>query len=112
MPPYSHAHTLSARFFPHEVADLSIVLDYMSRSEILWRDQYYWTLRYVILLWLSLICMLPFDLSQFDEEDQKGQTASKIEDIANSNLSRAGVEREAAGILLARLYSRCVGLRY
>lgn len=84
----------------------------MSRSEILWRDQYYWTLRYVILLWLSLICMLPFDLAQFDEEDQKGQTASKIEEIAKSNLSRAGVEREAAGILLARLYTRYVGSRH
>lgn len=74
------------------------------------QDQYYWSLRYVMLLWLSLICMLPFDLSQFDEEDQAGRTAAQIEEIAKSNLSRAGVERDAAAILLARLYTRYIEL--
>lgn len=100
--------SFSARFFPHEVADLSIVLGYISRTEILWKDQYYWALRYALLLWLSLICMLPFDLSQFDDEGQEGQTAGRIQDIGRSNLSRAGVERDAAAILLARSYTRCV----
>ena len=59
-----------------------------------------------MLLWLSLICMLPFDLAQFDEPDSIGKTARDLEDIAKSHLSKAGVEREGAAIMLARLYAR------
>ena len=32
-----------------------------------------WALRYVVLLWISLICMIPFDLVQFDEPDKLGE---------------------------------------
>ncbi|KAL4251881.1 Tubulin-folding cofactor D [Abortiporus biennis] len=94
------------RFFPHEIADLSIVLEYLTFSGGLPQTQRAWPLRYVLLLWLSLICMLPFDLEQFDEPGHQGQTASRIETLAQSHLDKAGIERDGAAVFLARLYTR------
>lgn len=94
------------RFFPHEIADLSIALDYILMQDGPTRKISQWALRYVVLLWLSLICMIPFDLAQFDEAEQVGQTANTIESLAKGFLGYAGLEREGAAILLSRLYLR------
>ncbi|KZT73795.1 ARM repeat-containing protein [Daedalea quercina L-15889] len=95
-----------SRFFPHEIADLTIALEYMllpnSPALVRWN----WSLRYVVLLWLSLVCMIPFDLEQFDESDCTGETAEKLESLGKKHLNNAGLERDAAAILLARLYMR------
>jgi hypothetical protein len=64
-----------------------------------------WALRYAVLLWLSLICIIPFDLAQLDE-DADGETADALEGLARPLLGRAGLERDAAALLLARLYMR------
>ena len=50
--------------------------------------------------------MIPFDLEQFDETDRAGETAEKLESLGRKHLNNAGLEREAAAILLARLYVR------
>lgn len=97
---------LSVRFFPHEIADLSIVLDYLLMPSGPVNEPSQWALRYIVLLWLSLICMIPFDLAQFDEEDSIGKTAETIESIAKTYLGRAGLERESAALTLSRLYTR------
>lgn len=96
----------SARFFPHEIEDLSIALDFLSKNESIVQQPEQWPLRYIMLLWLSLICRLPFDLAQFDEPETVGKTASDLEAVAKTYLDKAGVEREGAAILLARLYAR------
>jgi tubulin-specific chaperone D len=101
----------SVRFFPHEVADLPIVLDYMLAPNTPAQVPTNWSLRYVFLLWLSLICMIPFDLAQFDDGDHIGQTAASIEALAKGFLGNAGLEREGAAILLSRLYMRYTDLR-
>lgn len=95
-----------ARFFPHEIADLSIVLNFFHDANSPAHEPSRWPLRYVTLLWLSLICMLPFDLVQFDEPESLGKTASDIESVAKAYLDKAGIEREGAAILLSRLYAR------
>lgn len=69
------------------------------------REPDQWALRYAVLLWLALICMIPFDLAQFDE-GADGETADALEALARPFLSRAGLEREASALLLARLYMR------
>ncbi|KAL1744501.1 armadillo-type protein [Schizophyllum fasciatum] len=94
------------RFFPHEVPDLTIAIDYMTRDGSPTQDASQWALRYVVLLWLSLICMIPFDLAQFDEEDHVGRTADILEALGKKYVDRAGLEREGAASLLARLYMR------
>lgn len=65
-----------------------------------------WALRYVVLLWISLVCRIPFDLEQFDEPGHKGRTASMLEATGKLYLDYAGLERDAAAVLLSRLYMR------
>ncbi|KIK69557.1 hypothetical protein GYMLUDRAFT_79682 [Collybiopsis luxurians FD-317 M1] len=93
------------RFFPHQVSDLWIVLGYLDAQDSCAHNSMQWALRYVLLLWLSLVCMLPFDLSQFDE-NENGRTANVIESITKRYLPNAGLERESAAIVLSRFYMR------
>lgn len=71
-------------------------------------SRWHWPVRYVMLLWLYIICLIPFDLAQFDEVDKIGQTAKTLESVAKTYLGAAGLEKEAAALLLSRLYIRCV----
>ncbi len=95
----------TVRFFPHEIADLAVALAF---AQILNRSQSsaMWSTQHVTLLWISLICMIPFDLAQFDEVGKEGQTAATIEAIAKQNLTSSGIVRESAAILLSHLYVR------
>ncbi|EIN12617.1 TBCD protein [Punctularia strigosozonata HHB-11173 SS5] len=93
------------RFFPHEVADLSVAIGYMRLHDET-QGPNEWALRYVVLLWLSLVCMIPFDLAQFDEDGQSGKTARTVESIGKDYLGKAGIDRDAAALLLSRLYMR------
>ena len=71
------------------------------------QDSSQWALRYVVLIWLSLVCMIPFDLTQLDEIDCMGHSAAMIETTGKTFLGKAGLEREGASLLLSRLYMRC-----
>ncbi|EFP90431.2 uncharacterized protein PGTG_16018 [Puccinia graminis f. sp. tritici CRL 75-36-700-3] len=109
------------RFFPHQVQDLSIVISTFglvlpkldsAPSKIVetFSDALLWHFRYILLLWLSLICMIPFDLSRFDKlstlQAQKISTYQYVEKVGWSYLSLPGKEREAAALVLARLMLR------
>ncbi|KDQ25817.1 hypothetical protein PLEOSDRAFT_31767 [Pleurotus ostreatus PC15] len=94
------------KFFPHEIADLSIARDYMLHENGFFHVPSEWELRYIVFLWLSLVCMIPFDLSQFDEVAQRGRTAQIIEEQARGQLHKTGLERDGAALLLSRLYVR------
>ncbi|KAI6114406.1 TBCD protein [Pisolithus sp. B1] len=93
-------------FFPHEIADVTIAIEFMRLPDGPSAEPSQWTLRYVVLLWLSLVCRIPFDLDQFDEDGQIGGTASALESTAMKYLGKAGLEREGAAILLSRFYMR------
>ncbi|KDQ11508.1 hypothetical protein BOTBODRAFT_457108 [Botryobasidium botryosum FD-172 SS1] len=94
------------RFFPHQVSDLPIALGYLLLPNSLAQQSSQWPLRYITLLWLSLICMTPFDLALFDENTSQESTANKLQSIGTMYLDKAGLEREAAALLLSRLYAR------
>ncbi|KAJ6559228.1 TBCD protein [Mycena vulgaris] len=98
----SRGYKTIIRFFPHEVADLALARACMGGVA---RESRQWALRYTVLLWLALICMIPFDLAQFDEHSD-GETADALEGLARGFLNRAGLERDGAALLLARLYTR------
>ncbi|KAI6099571.1 TBCD protein [Pisolithus croceorrhizus] len=93
-------------FFPHEIADVTIAIEFMRLPDGPCAEPSQWTLRYVVLLWLSLVCRIPFDLDQFDEDGQTGGTASALESTAMKYLGKAGLEREGAAILLSWFYMR------
>ncbi|PWN52231.1 ARM repeat-containing protein [Violaceomyces palustris] len=113
-------------FFPHEVFDLLPTVAYLellvsdppeegggSASNLLGKPTS-WELRYILLLWLSLVCMIPFDLTKFDAARTASQspieitttTALRIERIGRSFLSRPGKERDAGAVLLGKLFQR------
>lgn len=100
------AQTLAVRYFPHEVSDLCVVKQYiLSNSQIQKTES--WHLKYLLLLWLSLICMLPFDLARFDEHEP-GETARSLEAIGKIDLEKSGLTREGSSLMLSRLYMRQV----
>ncbi|KAH8114535.1 armadillo-type protein [Phellopilus nigrolimitatus] len=91
-------------YFPHEVSDLSVAMDYMI-SDGPMKEVDGWALRYLVLLWLSLVCTLPFDLARFDS-DGDCETATSLEDIAKIELNKPGMERDGAALMLSKLYMR------
>ncbi|PIL22540.1 hypothetical protein GSI_15229 [Ganoderma sinense ZZ0214-1] len=94
------------KFFPHEIADLTTALDCMTSHKSPIKQTLRWPLRYILLLWLSLVCMIPFDLEQFDEVGKEGQTASKVEGVGKHYLGKAGLDREGSALLLSKFYMR------
>jgi hypothetical protein len=97
-------------FFPHQLSDLEVVLKFMERYRF-HRNNVggHWVVPYLLLLWLSLICRLPFDLANFDDVGStNGLTAQRIEKIGQTHLDKAGVDRDSAALLLSRFFTRCV----
>lgn len=89
---------LPVRFFPHEVTDLSALLRLLEPRETL--QEASWYLRYILLLWLSVACRVPFDLALLPGADEA------ISRITLHWLSEPGKERDGAVALLARYHSR------
>ena len=54
------------KFFPHEVKDLEPVVFYL----VIYREYLmeYWETKYVLLIWLSIIILVPFDLVTIDSK--------------------------------------------
>lgn len=52
---------------PHEVTDLEPVFEFLCKQDIIGSS---WELRYICFIWLSLICMIPFDLKRIDSASQ------------------------------------------
>ncbi|XP_065052344.1 tubulin-specific chaperone D-like [Rhopilema esculentum] len=94
------------RFFTHEVADMEPVLHSLSQQNI--HDFKTWQTRYCLLLWLSIICMIPFDLVRFD--GSSNENGNGIIDSILSNVKKfisvADKSRDAAAYLLAKFLSR------
>ncbi|KAJ9476833.1 Tubulin-specific chaperone D [Pseudozyma hubeiensis] len=100
-------------YFPHEVADLPATLSFLETLQQLCEEDPdsasagCWELRYICLLWLSLICMIPFDLAKFDRSDDSIKTtASRIAAVAEYFIASPGKERDAAAVVLGRLLQR------
>ena len=64
------------QFLPHEINDMEPVLGLLARQKIENSDN--WHTRYMLLLWLSIICMIPFDLSRFDGTGDKDAILQRI----------------------------------
>jgi tubulin-specific chaperone D len=63
---------------PHEINDLEPVLNLLSRQDM--KDYLNWQTRYLLLLWLSIVCMVPFDLERFDDDKSK-KIVNRILDV-------------------------------
>lgn len=103
------------RYFPHQVSDVVPTVNSLlpcletGPGSDVQMVQTSWHLRYILLLWLSLVCMIPFELSKFDVSQPGSpavQTSDEIVRICRHFLSSSGRERDAAAITLAKLFQR------
>ncbi|KAJ3217696.1 hypothetical protein HDU67_007392 [Dinochytrium kinnereticum] len=96
------------RFLTHEAADLEPTLLHLASIPDTFN---LWSIRYMILIWLSLIVMIPFNLSTIDSThvdgvDEGQGIVVRLVDLCKGYLGKPGKESEAAAILLARLLTR------
>ncbi|KFO76294.1 Tubulin-specific chaperone D, partial [Cuculus canorus] len=96
--------------FPHEVGDLQPVLDMLVDQDP--KDSESWETRYMLLLWLSMICLIPFDLARFDgnisseEGHARMPTMDRILQIAKCYLIVSDKARDAAAVLVSKFIVR------
>ncbi|KAF9165644.1 hypothetical protein DFQ26_009656 [Actinomortierella ambigua] len=57
------------KFLPHEVADFEPTFAFFCKQNR--NDHVNWEIRYMLLVWLSLMCMIPFDLKSIDSGASK-----------------------------------------
>jgi len=94
------------KFFPHEAADLEPVLHALQSQD---RQNYKrWHTRYGLLLWLSMLVLVPFDICSIDSglENNDVTLVGALCDLATEYLRDAGPTREAAAVCLASLLKR------
>uniref|UniRef100_A0A6I8SRF3 Tubulin-specific chaperone D n=1 Tax=Xenopus tropicalis TaxID=8364 RepID=A0A6I8SRF3_XENTR len=98
------------RLFPHEVVDVQPVLEMISAQDP--KDHETWETRYMLLLWLSMTCLIPFDLSRLDGNiasdlgPKRKPTMDIILDVAKSYLVVSDKARDAAAVLVSKFITR------
>ncbi|XP_051572413.1 tubulin-specific chaperone D-like [Myxocyprinus asiaticus] len=98
------------QLFPHEVSDVQPVLDLLCRQDP--KDTETWETRYILLLWLSMTCLIPFDLSRLDGNlsTDSGLNRETIMDrilaVAKSFLRVSDKSRDAASVLVSKFVTR------
>eukprot|EP01119_Soliformovum_irregulare_P014237 TRINITY_DN3884_c2_g1_i1.p1 TRINITY_DN3884_c2_g1~~TRINITY_DN3884_c2_g1_i1.p1 ORF type:complete len:1072 (-),score=395.86 TRINITY_DN3884_c2_g1_i1:58-3273(-) len=65
-----------------------------------------WEGRYILLLWLSSIILIPFSLNTIYSESTNGGIIAKLLAISDTYLNNPGKSSEAAGLLVARVLTR------
>ncbi|KAJ1725346.1 hypothetical protein LPJ53_000478 [Coemansia erecta] len=105
------------RFFPHGVVDVEPVFGslWLHSSQL---AKSTWTARYILLIWLSLLAMIPFDIDSIDSgvsslpaldamaESNETSLVGKWIELGMFYLHRPACEMEGAAVMLSRLLSR------
>jgi|JI61114C2RNA_FD_contig_91_1055450_length_1125_multi_2_in_0_out_0_2 hypothetical protein len=101
------------KYFPHEVKDLEPAVAYLVRLRTEQNTQ--WESKYMILLWLSVIILMPFDLATIDSNyieitnDQGEKVHGMIETLLETSkfyLKSSTKMREAASFFLSKMFTR------
>ncbi|KAF4073649.1 hypothetical protein AMELA_G00245720 [Ameiurus melas] len=98
------------QILPHEVSDMQPVLDLLCRQDP--KDTGTWETRYMLLLWLSMTCLIPFDLSRLDggpssdPEQNREPIMDRILSVAKSYLQVGDKSRDAASVLVSKFVTR------
>lgn len=117
------------KFFPHEVTHVEVCMVALQSQDR--TDHQNWETRYILLLWMCQLCLIPFDICSLDstlssvtttddtsrasskghgQEDGGEATQSRlvcdIITISKEHLSESGPTREAAYACLSALFTR------
>lgn len=110
------------KFFPHQVSDLELAVsllekchDKASATSLRQESTGEMEAKCVILLWLSILVLVPFDISSVDSsianssdlgKHELAPLVLKILKFSKDYLSNAGPMRTMAGLLLSKLLTR------
>lgn len=95
---------------PFQVSDFEPVLQLLESQDV--SDSDTWTTRYVLLLWLSIIVMIPFHMSRLDGFDSTSENCvqktvmCRVLDICKSYAIVTDKCRDGAAYLAARFLTR------
>ncbi|EGD78176.1 hypothetical protein PTSG_09052 [Salpingoeca rosetta] len=92
------------RCFSHEATDLILVLERIEAEET--TDHARWQHRYILLLWLALISLLPFDIAVFDEKKGGKTLPQRVLHICTTYLGSPDKGRDGAAQAAGRFFSR------
>ena len=91
------------RYLPHEVEDLEKVVTVLQEQDP--TDNNSWETRYILLLWLSIIVLIPFNMARFDSGEQAPLT-ERLLSLCKRYLSVRDKCREAAASLVSTFLTR------
>jgi tubulin-specific chaperone D len=108
------------RFFPHQVSDLELAVSLLQKchkttsgSSLRQESTGEMETKCVVLLWLYILVLIPFDISTVDSsiESENGAIedvplVEKVVEISKDYLASSGPMRRFSGLLLARLLTR------
>lgn len=110
------------KFFPHQVSDFELAVALLEKCHVAnsvtsLRQESTGEMeaKCVMLLWLSILVLIPFDISSVDssivyanniEADEPPPLVLRILEFSKDYLSNAGPMRTMAGLLLSRLLTR------
>ena len=92
------------RLLPHEAKDVHDVLGLLEAEDP--KAFKNWETRYFLLLWLSVLVLIPFDLARFDSGLNKRPLMIRILDLIKTYLTTNNKCLEAAAFLAARFLTR------
>ncbi|KAG1714374.1 Tubulin-specific chaperone D [Nymphon striatum] len=100
------SHKILVRHLPHEVSDLEPVLALLSSQDPTNASK--WETRYFLLLWLSIIVMIPFNMSRFDNDttESTGSVKNRLFEIAKIYLCVSDKCRDVAAFFVSKFVSR------
>ncbi|KAG9452420.1 hypothetical protein H6P81_005324 [Aristolochia fimbriata] len=116
-------HKTVTKFFPHQVSDLELAVsllekchDAATKESLRQESTGEMETKCVVLLWLSVLVLIPFDISSVDTSlstvgsSDRGQEPSplvvRLLRFCKDYLSNAGPMRRISGLLLSRLLTR------
>eukprot|EP00092_Neocalanus_flemingeri_P020394 GFUD01022092.1.p1 GENE.GFUD01022092.1~~GFUD01022092.1.p1 ORF type:complete len:1159 (+),score=370.35 GFUD01022092.1:112-3588(+) len=91
------------RYLPHEVEDLERVVTVLQEQDH--TDVKSWETRYILLLWLSIIVLIPFNMARFDS-GEKAPLAERLLSLCKRYLAVRDKCREAAATLVSTFLTR------
>ncbi|KAI9905173.1 hypothetical protein PsorP6_013592 [Peronosclerospora sorghi] len=100
------------KLLPHDVRDFEPTLQLLQCQDR--TDHCTWETRYVLLMWLSILCLVPFNLNTIDSssssandtQDRTISIVSKIVTLCKDYLSDPGATQTVAAVCLSLLLSR------
>ena len=98
-------HKAVVPLFPHDVSQLEPVIGLLSVQSQSVHSSAHWPTAYSLLLWLSILVLIPFDLQTVDSSIGGG-LIDRLISLGRLYLSDSGPSRHMSAYMLSRVFSR------